>query len=131
MTEPGKTFLLLEDGAAIQCLLCGLTSHHPTDVEQRYCGRCHRWHQSPEKSGVLQFMPEPLAATEASCSIGPQILGRAFTGDELREIGTWYLSVGAGHMRRAAEADTRAAAAAAEAERNAAVEAAGAAEGIN
>ncbi len=32
-------------GMSIQCLLCGLISHHPRDVEERYCGRCHSFHQ--------------------------------------------------------------------------------------
>ena len=30
-----------EDGKSIKCLRCGMTSHHPTDVEQRYCANCH------------------------------------------------------------------------------------------
>lgn len=25
------------------CPKCGLTSAHPTDVEQGYCGNCHEW----------------------------------------------------------------------------------------
>lgn len=25
------------------CPQCGMTSAHPTDVEQGYCGNCHRW----------------------------------------------------------------------------------------
>ena len=29
---------------AIQCLCCGLTSHNPNDVANRYCGFCHEWH---------------------------------------------------------------------------------------
>jgi hypothetical protein len=32
---------LLEDGKAIRCLRCHLVSHHPQDVENRYCVRCH------------------------------------------------------------------------------------------
>lgn len=30
---------------AITCLKCGKTSHHPSDVEQRYCGFCHEFHE--------------------------------------------------------------------------------------
>ena len=37
-------YRLLEDGEAIQCLACGLVSHNPNDVVQRYCGRCHKFH---------------------------------------------------------------------------------------
>lgn len=28
----------------IRCLMCGLCSYLPMDVEQRYCGRCHIFH---------------------------------------------------------------------------------------
>jgi hypothetical protein len=31
--------------ASIQCLTCGLTSHNPNDVEQKYCGHCHKFHE--------------------------------------------------------------------------------------
>ncbi len=41
------TYKLVEssDGPAIQCLRCGLVSYHPKDVEHRYCGRCHIFHE--------------------------------------------------------------------------------------
>lgn len=29
---------------AIRCLLCGLSSQNPHDVDHRYCGRCHVFH---------------------------------------------------------------------------------------
>lgn len=25
------------------CPRCGMTSHNPTDVRERYCGNCHDW----------------------------------------------------------------------------------------
>jgi uncharacterized protein YjbJ (UPF0337 family) len=28
----------------IKCLICGLGSYNPHDVEQRYCGACHAFH---------------------------------------------------------------------------------------
>jgi hypothetical protein len=39
----GQRWLVLHDGRAIKCLVCGWVSWHPTDVEQRYCGHCHRF----------------------------------------------------------------------------------------
>lgn len=30
---------------AIECLRCGSLSFHPIDVEQKYCGHCHRFHE--------------------------------------------------------------------------------------
>lgn len=32
-----------EDGKSITFQPCGLTSHHPRDIEERYCVACHRW----------------------------------------------------------------------------------------
>ena len=29
------------------CLYCGKGSYHPRDVENKYCGRCHRFHENP------------------------------------------------------------------------------------
>lgn len=30
----------------IECLRCGMTSYHPTDVQERYCGNCHVFHET-------------------------------------------------------------------------------------
>jgi len=30
---------------SITCLRCGLSSFHPTDVAEKYCGRCHVFHE--------------------------------------------------------------------------------------
>jgi hypothetical protein len=37
-------FVILDGGKAIKCMACGMTSHHPRDVEQRYCGNCKKFH---------------------------------------------------------------------------------------
>lgn len=29
---------------SITCLQCGMTSYHPKDIEHRYCGHCHVFH---------------------------------------------------------------------------------------
>jgi len=29
---------------SITCPRCGFTSHHPEDIERRYCGRCRDFH---------------------------------------------------------------------------------------
>ncbi len=42
--KPIKTYEIIEDGKAIKCLNCGLTSWHPKDVQHRYCGNCHEFH---------------------------------------------------------------------------------------
>lgn len=28
----------------IRCLRCGMRSFHPMDIKERYCARCHRYH---------------------------------------------------------------------------------------
>ena len=40
-----KTYELDAAGKWIQCLRCGLRSHNPNDVAQRYCGKCHIFHE--------------------------------------------------------------------------------------
>jgi hypothetical protein len=39
-----NTYQITHDGKAIKCLACGLTSHNDNDVHQRYCVRCHVFH---------------------------------------------------------------------------------------
>jgi len=42
-----RVFLAAMGGqTAIQCLLCGRTSALPGDVENRYCGCCHLFHDA-------------------------------------------------------------------------------------
>jgi protein-arginine kinase activator protein McsA len=28
------------------CPQCGMTSHNPNDVRERYCGNCHQYHDT-------------------------------------------------------------------------------------
>lgn len=39
------TLLLIDHAPAIRCNFCGMTSHHPQDVANRYCGKCQRFHE--------------------------------------------------------------------------------------
>lgn len=50
------TFELIQTdcGEAFRCLLCNITSHHPTDVVQRYCSKCNRFAEDTEaEAGFL------------------------------------------------------------------------------
>lgn len=38
-------YTLSADGAAITCHRCGLTSHNPNDVANRFCGNCYIFHE--------------------------------------------------------------------------------------
>src|SRR5215467_1192268 len=42
--EPTCTIEYVNGLKAITCLRCGLTSFNPNDIAQRYCGRCHVFH---------------------------------------------------------------------------------------
>lgn len=38
---------------AIRCLLCGALSFNESDIVQRYCGRCHLFHDSIRLARLL------------------------------------------------------------------------------
>ena len=46
-----KTYFITTAGSTlgfmlkITCLTCGRTSYHPKDVENKYCGYCHKFHK--------------------------------------------------------------------------------------
>jgi len=39
-----RTYRLLDDGRAIECRRCGLTSHNLNDVRELFCGNCRLFH---------------------------------------------------------------------------------------
>jgi hypothetical protein len=41
--EHDRKYVLSQDGLAIKCLSCGRVSHNPHDVQNRYCGHCHKF----------------------------------------------------------------------------------------
>ena len=40
-----STFSISADGKSITCQICGLTSHNLNDVREKYCGKCHVFHE--------------------------------------------------------------------------------------
>lgn len=42
--ELNTTFDISVDGKSITCRACGMESFHPKDIEERYCGKCHVFH---------------------------------------------------------------------------------------
>lgn len=42
--DPIDTYTISADGKTITCKRCGLTSHHPMDVERKFCGACKVFH---------------------------------------------------------------------------------------
>jgi len=49
------SFEILADGRAIHCLNCGYTSWNLNDVRARYCGHCHRWHDTSDADNILSM----------------------------------------------------------------------------
>lgn len=40
-----KGYTIAPDGKSITCRTCGMTSYHPLDIANRFCGRCNRFHE--------------------------------------------------------------------------------------
>lgn len=42
-----RTYKIIKQGASIgiKCLRCGLTSWLADDVQRKYCGNCHKFHE--------------------------------------------------------------------------------------
>jgi len=53
-----ETYEFIEDTKSnlkgIKCLVCGLTSWNINDVEQKYCGNCHQFHDILQQQEELQ-----------------------------------------------------------------------------
>lgn len=41
----------------IRCLLCRVTSYHPKDIEQRFCGNCDTWHDQDAMPPTYEIGP--------------------------------------------------------------------------
>lgn len=55
IVQSGKTYEIVNNKGeqGIRCLKCNLTSYNYNDIEQRYCGNCHIFHEDL-KGGDLQ-----------------------------------------------------------------------------
>ena len=52
------TYQLVENGRAIKCLECGMTSHNANDVRELYCGNCRKWHEELERCRFCDCLVE-------------------------------------------------------------------------
>lgn len=50
--EARKTYVLCPAAGAILCLVCQKLSSNPSDVRERYCGHCRRFHDEAAVGGV-------------------------------------------------------------------------------
>lgn len=51
-----ETAEIIEEGKAIHCLRCGMTSHSGQDVSNLYCGKCHRFHEPTAIRGMEHWV---------------------------------------------------------------------------
>jgi len=52
------THATVPDLNGIECLICGLTSWNPGDVANRYCVRCHQFHEDFSEQIDFQLRSE-------------------------------------------------------------------------
>jgi hypothetical protein len=38
----------MSDEPYIKCKTCSLTSYNPNDIKEKFCGRCHKFHETPD-----------------------------------------------------------------------------------
>lgn len=60
------------DRPSITCPNCHLTSYHPKDIEQGYCGHCHDWTSPPAMKHMLETNAVVVRkdGVEAACVCG-------------------------------------------------------------
>jgi hypothetical protein len=69
-------YYISPDGKAITCARCRLTSHHPKDVENRYCGNCHIFHEVDSMRTLDQIYWDALCDKECGCKSLQEALAR-------------------------------------------------------
>jgi hypothetical protein len=57
------TYLIVDDGRAIVCLICDRKSWNTNDVEKKYCGYCKVFHEEHRtRHALLQRMLDEIVA---------------------------------------------------------------------
>jgi len=70
--------------ASITCPVCGMTSHHPMDIVEGYCGNCHAWTSDPKLHDLGDVHLAVLRAVAATLRQVARWEG--VSGREMREI---------------------------------------------
>lgn len=83
------TYIIVKGGAALLCGHCGRISHHPADVEHRYCAACKLFHQDQPKTDhdrLLERLANALVTQQPYVhSLLAEIVRRGATFDELND----------------------------------------------
>lgn len=52
------SYSIVAFGRGIRCWTCGQVSFNQTDIKQRYCGKCHKYHDDGTTSGAMKRQNE-------------------------------------------------------------------------
>jgi hypothetical protein len=76
--------------ATITCPDCGVTSYHPTDVAEGYCGRCHDWTSKGGRPMATMFFDVDLES-EVTDHVCTRIRSADDVTEELLDIVRWVV----------------------------------------
>jgi len=72
-TELKLRYLIVENGRAIRCLTCNMTSWSTGDVEHRFCAKCGVFH---EDEGLHEFFLRQAAKIDLEKHLNDLFTGR-------------------------------------------------------
>lgn len=74
----------MTDPPSITCPVCEMTSYHPKDIEYRYCGKCHQFHDLMDGTVSVDQMTQEAAAFVASNTDDKN--GREIIGEAIKRV---------------------------------------------
>ena len=73
---------MIQQQPYIVCPKCGMVSHHPMDVKERYCGNCHAFHDDLMRTQTrLRVGKDPKAVIEEFCRMARPLMRRFMPAD--------------------------------------------------
>ena len=61
-----------EGEPSITCPRCGMTSYHPKDIENGFCGNCHDFTSAPDASGGRVIAEQPTRLADVIAERAPE-----------------------------------------------------------
>ena len=85
-----------EEPLYIKCPQCGKTSYNPSDIEQRYCGNCHAFHDALNQAA--EDKAQELYGPNAHAEMNPNGLLEIHIGESRKTWRGWppLISIGWG-----------------------------------
>lgn len=89
LTKNGFELVETNGQQGIKCLDCGLTSYHPKDIEHKYCGNCHKFHESLFK-GIDLAQDDDMTVVATGKKTGGKIMVlNEVTAKRFKAAGVW------------------------------------------